>query len=121
MPLPYLNNWTTPSAPTPHAQPHLDTPPHRYDLNFAGGLVPSTDLTTDKVTLIPFIPSLHARYFYEEIKEEKTLMRLMPYPKNMADGLEDLLQGVEISMRSVPVSFEAQVVCFSRRLLIHRG
>jgi hypothetical protein len=105
---PYLNNYTPPppqSFPDPEAC-HSNTPYHLYDLNFAGGPIPApAALRTDKVALLPFIPSLYAEKFYEELeKGDRGVMRLMPYPRDMAASLEELLQGVEVSMRGVEVS-----------------
>ena len=103
--MPFLNKWTPPPVPSPPpVSCHLDTPPSEYDLNFSGGPIPQRFLRTDKVLLVPFIPSLHARQCHAEMQGRTEIMRLMPYPKNMAESLEELLQGVEISMRSVPVS-----------------
>lgn len=109
IPSPYLNNYTPPppqSFPDPE-DCHPNTPYQLYDLNFAGGPIPSPEaLRTDKVALLPFIPSLYAGKFHEELQEggNRGVMRLMPYPRDMAASLGELLQGVEVSMRGVEVS-----------------
>ena len=104
MPLTYLNNWQPPPPPPDlPPQPHLHTPSSSYDFNFSGGPIPS-NLCTDRVRLIPFVPSLHARQCYKNMEGKRDVMRLMPYPKNMGESLDELLQSVEISMRSEPAS-----------------
>jgi hypothetical protein len=106
---PYLNLYTPPppqSFPDPE-DCHPDTPYTSYDLNFAGGPIPHPGaLRTDKVALVPFVPSLHAKKLYEELQKGdcRGVMRWMPYPRDMAASLEELLQGVEVSMRGVEVS-----------------
>lgn len=103
---PYLNTYVPPPppAPLPHL-PHLETPIESYDLNF-NSPIPHPHLRTDKVALIPFIPSLHARQLDGEMGGKREVMRLMPYPKNMGGGLQEILEGVEGSMRSLSVSDE---------------
>ena len=108
MPLTYLNNWQPPPPPPDlPPQPHLHTPSSSYDFNFSGGPIPS-NLCTDRVRLIPFVPSLHARQCYKNMEGKRDVMRLMPYPKNMGESLDELLQSVEISMRSEPASLIRQ-------------
>jgi hypothetical protein len=113
---PYLNNRSPPPASPPSPvfpdpeECHPHTPYSAYDLNFAGGLIPHPDaLRTDKVELVPFVPSLHAKTLYEELQKGdcRGVMRLMPYPRDMAASLGELLQGVEVSMRGVEVRVEA--------------
>jgi hypothetical protein len=113
----YLNAYTPPLPSASDEVPfeaHLNTPASAYDLNFAGGPIP-TVLQTDKLALVPFIPSLHAKQYYHGLKDYPELVRFMPYPKRLNESLNDLLYVIELSIRRLPVGFSVVVsVCVSR-------
>jgi hypothetical protein len=99
----YLNKYTPPqpSRDIPF-ECHLNTPPDSYDLNYNGG--PIYRLATDRLVLIPFIPSLHAKQYYQDVREHGHLMKYMPYAKRVDESLNNLCYIIETTIRSLPVS-----------------
>ena len=99
----HLNSYQPPSPPLDIPfECHLNTPPDRYDHNFSGG--PVYTLSTDRLTLVPFVPSLHGKQYYHDIKEHGHLMKYMPYPRRMDESLDNLLFVYEKTIRSLPAS-----------------
>jgi hypothetical protein len=115
----YLNAYTPPQAsPEPPKNVHLHTPPSSYDLNFSGGPIPSLPLQTDKVALIPLIPSLHGPQLFSEFagatkrgEVKEGWLRWMPYARDIERSLDDLLYVIETQQRAVPVSSRAMFLC----------
>jgi len=99
----YLNKYTPPpAAPDIPFECHLNTPPEEYDLNFAGG--PVYRLATDRLVMVPFVPSLHAKQYYQDVSQHGDLMKYMPYAKRVDQSLDNLLYIIETTIRSLPVS-----------------
>jgi hypothetical protein len=100
---PHPNSYQTPPpAPKIPFEAHLQTPPSDYDHNFGGG--PIYTLSTDKLVLVPFVPSLHARQYYHDVKDHgETLLKFMPYPRRLDESLDALCEVYERTIRSLPV------------------
>lgn len=97
-------NFYQPPPPAPKIpfEAHLQTPPSEYDHNFSGG--PIYTLSTDKLVLVPFVPSLHAKQYYHDVKDHgETLLRFMPYPRRLDESLDALCEVYERTIRSLPV------------------
>ena len=105
----YLNKYTPPPpAPEIPFECHLNTPPEEYDLNYNGG--PVYRLSTDRLVLIPFTPSLHAKQYYQDVRDHGHLMKYMPYAKRVDESLDNLCYIIETTIRSLPVSEQVQLV-----------
>lgn len=97
-----LNAYSPPSPPPPPPlNVNLRTPLEEYDLNFCGG--PIFPLRTDKVALIPFVPSLHAEAYYERIAGDSDLMKYMPYFPRPYESLSNTCEAIETLIRKLPV------------------
>jgi hypothetical protein len=104
----FLNAYTPPSPPPPvPPNVNLKTPPEEYDLNFNGGAV--FPLRTDKVALIPFVPSLHAEGYYERIAGDDDLMKYMPYFPRPSESLSNVCEAIDTSIRKLPVSLSKAI------------
>lgn len=99
----HLNSYKPP-PPSPDIpfECHLHTPPSEYDHNYTGG--PVYGFSTDRLALVPFVPSLHGKQYYHDIKDHGELMKYMPYPRRMDESLDNLLFVYEATIRSLPVS-----------------
>lgn len=98
----FRNSYTPPASAEIPPLCFLDTPAEEYDHNFCGG--PLHPMATDKVMLIPFVPSLHLRRYHAEIRGQPELMRYMPYTPHPSESIESACQWVEMYLRRVPVS-----------------
>lgn len=67
----YKNTYKA-SAPVITQNIHLDTPPEEYDFNYCGEI---KVLRSDRVELRPYVPSLHAKLLYENIKANPEVLR----------------------------------------------
>ncbi|RSH91026.1 hypothetical protein EHS25_010202 [Saitozyma podzolica] len=89
----YLNTYQrSPATFAPDA--HLTTPPETYDYNF---VFPVKLLSSDRVELRPFVPSVHAQLLYDGIAKYPEVTRWLP----MQDGsFSDVLALAETMRRN---------------------
>jgi RimJ/RimL family protein N-acetyltransferase len=73
--------------------------PDPYDINWMMPLHEAT-LESDRVKLTPFIPSLHARAYADELKTDPDLHRWFPFDLST---LDDILAKTEILIRQPPL------------------
>jgi hypothetical protein len=103
----YLNNYTPPPPPPEIAiQAVISTPFKDYDFNWAGGEV--KEIRTEKLSLIPYVPSLHANQLWEMISHEDKDQLDMAFciPSSgfsMSQSFESLVRRYE-GWRARPVS-----------------
>ena len=72
--------------------------PDTYDINWMMPLHEAT-LESDRVKLTPFIPSLHAQAYADNVKTDPDLHRWFPFELS---NLEDILVKIEILIRRFP-------------------
>ncbi|KAK8865855.1 hypothetical protein IAR55_001003 [Kwoniella newhampshirensis] len=94
----YLNDYEPPPpAPLPPKDIHLHTPPEEYDFNFCFEV---KEIRSDRVELRPFVPSLHAQLLADGISKcDPGMTKWLP---RAFDGVEDVLQWAEVTIRSQP-------------------
>jgi hypothetical protein len=103
----YINKYTPPPLPPEiDIQAVISTPLKDYDFNWAGGEV--KEITTEKLTLIPYVPSLHANQLWEMFSHEdkdELDMAFGTYSSwsSLAESFESLVHKYEVR-RGWPVS-----------------
>jgi len=72
--------------------------PDPYDLNFVFPIDLSA-LQSDRVCLTPFIPSIHAQHYTDQMRQHPELQRWLPYDHSK---LENVLEFFEVTVRRSP-------------------
>ncbi|KAH8927920.1 acyl-CoA N-acyltransferase [Atractiella rhizophila] len=93
----YKNTAFPPPSPPAEDAYHLTTVPEEYDLNFC---FPVKALESSLVKLEPFIPSLHAREYFDALSEfdTQTLFSYLPY--GPFPTLHSFLNWLELRIRT---------------------
>ncbi|WWC99613.1 hypothetical protein V866_006517 [Kwoniella sp. B9012] len=91
----YLNTYKAHKVDVPR-DVHLRTPPEEYDFNYCFEV---KELRSDRVELRPFVPSLHAQLFYDEVSKCSPDFTAWLIDWN---SVEDVLVWAETTIRSQP-------------------
>ncbi|KAI0743527.1 acyl-CoA N-acyltransferase [Daedaleopsis nitida] len=92
----FVNSYKPPTAPTlADSELYGPTP---YDINFSWPLHEET-LKTDRLKLVPFVPSVHAETYWANVKDHPELFRFFP---RFNSTLAEFLTWVEIMIRRNP-------------------
>ncbi|GFZ49954.1 hypothetical protein JCM24511_07357 [Saitozyma sp. JCM 24511] len=89
----FLNSYRRP-LPKAASELHAHTPPDEYDFNFVFDV---KTLSSDRVELRPFVPSLHAQPLYDGLVKYPEVEKWLP--RNMPKTLHEVLEFAE-SMRA---------------------
>ncbi|KAF8705572.1 acyl-CoA N-acyltransferase, partial [Rhizoctonia solani] len=89
-----INNYTPPPPKGPVTLPDPDAP---YDLNFR---FPVRELESDKLKLVPFVPSIHGQALVEGMKPHPELLQYLPW--DPFDTLHEFELHFEQRIRSDP-------------------
>ncbi|OCF73740.1 hypothetical protein I204_05584 [Kwoniella mangroviensis CBS 8886] len=91
----YRNTYKPPKVDVPR-DVHIQTAPEEYDFNYCFEV---KDLRSDRVELRPFVPSLHAQLFYDEVSKCAPDFTAWLIDWN---SVEDVLVWAETIIRSQP-------------------
>ncbi|EAU85386.1 hypothetical protein CC1G_07080 [Coprinopsis cinerea okayama7 len=99
----FVNNYKAPTI-----EPIVSIPEGEYDVNFCAPLPPSGSLESDKVRLVPFIPSLHAAAFHKAYSQHSD--EIEKYLPISWKSLPELLTGFEYMIRRDPSSIVFAII-----------
>lgn len=95
----YINSYKPPPPPAPLTEAELYGP-EPYNSNWVFPVIPES-LETERVKLVPFIPSVHAKHYWTEAIKDPDLWRYYPL---VWRTFEDYLSWVEVQIRRNPAN-----------------
>lgn len=95
----YINSYKPPPSPAPLTEAELYGP-EPYDSNWVYPIIPES-LETERVKLVPFVPSVHAKHYWAEATKDPDLLRYYPL---VWKTLEDFLSSMEVLARRDPAN-----------------
>ena len=105
----FVNNFTPPPPEPVLAESELYGPTP-YDINFAYPLYEET-LRTDRLKLVPFIPSIHAETYWKHVKDRPELFQYYPV---LYSTLRDFLTWYELTVRRNPYNLGLTMIDVTR-------